>query len=254
MAIPNRQIGGSTTTNLLWQISKQLEHLICVKSGGCGTTTTTTTLPLTTTTSSSSSSSTTTTSTTLAIPNVVIGTQRWSTINLDVTTYQDGTPIPEVTDPTEWSELTTGAWCYYDNDPANGPIYGKLYNWFAVNNIINGGLAPVGQHVPTLSEFQTLQTFLGGQFVAGGKMKSTDTLWISPNVNATNESGFTGLPGGGQFSFGGFDGIGSGAVWWTSTEFNALRAWYMNIVNFNGDAGLSNVDKNSGFSVRCIID
>ena len=280
MAIGNRQIGWSQEDNLLWEISKQLDRMnSIVCTGPCPTTTTTsTTLPLTTTTSSSStststtssssstttttippttttsSSSTTTTSTTLAIPNVVIGTQRWSTINLDVSTYRDGTSIPEVTDPTEWSELTTGAWCYYDNDPANGAIYGKLYNWFAVNNIINGGLAPVGQHVPTLSEFQTLQTFLGGQFVAGGKMKSTDTLWISPNVNATNESGFTGLPGGDQFFFGGFENIGYGALWWTSTEFNALRAWYMNIVRFNGDAGLGNGNKNNGFSVRCIID
>jgi len=253
MSIAPKQIGWSEKANLLWEISRQLDRINSVVcTGPCPTTTTTTTITPTTTTTSSSS--TTTTTTTSAIPNVVIGTQRWSTINLDVSTYRDGTPIPEVTDPTEWANLTTGAWCYYDNDPANGPVYGKLYNWYAVNNIANGGLAPVGQHIPTDTEWNTLITFLGGESVAGGKMKSTDMLWISPNVGATNESGFTGLPGGFQFFFGGFSNIGSGGLWWTLTEFNATNVWYYTLSNFTDDSGRGNSNKNSGFSVRCIID
>jgi uncharacterized protein (TIGR02145 family) len=257
MAIPNKQIGWSGRANLLWAISKQLDILntqMC--TGPCPTTTsTTTTLPLTTTTSSSSSSSTTTTSTTLAIPNVVIGTQRWSTINLDVSTYRDGTPIPEVTDPTEWETLTTGAWCYYDNDPANGPIYGKLYNWYAVNNIVNGGLAPVGQHIPTDTEFTTLTTFLGGELVAGGKMKSTGTsLWVSPNTGATNESGFTCLPAGNRSFFGSFFAIGQNAVFWSSTENGASIAWYRALANIDINISRGSFTKYGGFSVRCIID
>jgi uncharacterized protein (TIGR02145 family) len=186
---------------------------------------------------------------------VQIGTQRWSTINLDVTTYRDGTSIPEVTNSTTWSNLTTGAWCYYNNDSANGAIYGKLYNWYAVNNTINGGLAPVGQHIPTDTEFTTLTTFLGGESVAGGKMKSTGTsLWQSPNTAATNESVFTGLPGGYRDYDGIFFSIGSSGVWWSSSEDLSTLVWLRNLNYNDGNANRGVSFKPFGFSVRCIID
>jgi uncharacterized protein (TIGR02145 family) len=236
MAIPSRQIGWSTRDNLLWQISKQLERLTYVRA-------------------SRNNNITTTTTTTSAIPNVVIGTQRWSTINLDVTTYRDGTPIPQVTDPTEWQNLTTGAWCYLNNDPANGAIYGKLYNWYAVNNTVNGGLAPVGQHIPTDTEFTTLTTFLGGEFVAGGKMKEIGTShWFSPNSDATNSSGFTGLPGSYRDDNGTFLNSGFFGVWWSLTEFDITLAFYRLLTYYDGNFLRSPNNKEYGFSVRCIID
>jgi len=158
--------------------------------------------------------------------DITIGTQTWTKCNLDVTTYRDGTPIPQVTDPTAWVNLTTGAWCYVNNDPATGPTYGKLYNWYAVNNTANGGLAPVGYHIPTLTEWTTLTTFLGGTSVAGGKMKETGLChWLTPNTDATNISNFTGLPAGFRNS-GLFVVIGQQGYFWssTATEYNNTEA------------------------------
>ena len=202
-----------------------------------------------------------------------IGSQIWSSSNLDVTTYRDGTPIPQVTDPTAWENLTTGAWCYYGNDQRNGYIYGKLYNWYAVAGIHNTAslndpslrkqLAPQGWHIPTDAEWTTLTNFLGGETVAGGKMKATGTsqagtgLWANPNTAATNESGFTGLPSGIRWYTGGFfgstDTIG---YFWSSSESNTSFAWYRKLIYDNGylerhDEGGY---KENGFSVRCIRD
>lgn len=129
----------------------------------------------------------------LANDRVSIGTQVWMIKNLSTTKYRNGDVIPQVTDPVQWSTLTTGAWCYYENNPANEAIYGKLYNWYAVNDL--RGLAPVGWHIPTQSEYQTLQSCLGGGAVAGGKMK-TLSLWAAPNAGADNSSGFTAYPAG----------------------------------------------------------
>ena len=128
------------------------------------------------------------------LPNVIIGAQTWSAKNLDITTYRNGDTIPQVTDPEQWGALTTGAWCYYNNDSTNNAIYGKLYNWYAV--IDSRGLAPLGWHVPSDKEWYTLIDYLGGVDIAGGKMKSVSSLWISPNTGATNSSGFSALPGG----------------------------------------------------------
>ena len=116
--------------------------------------------------------------------------------NLDVDRYRNGDPIPKVTDPTAWVALTTGAYCYYNNDSATyAATYGKLYNWYAVND--PRGLAPAGWHIPSDAEWATIETCLGGASVAGGEMKETGTIhWQSPNTGATNSSGFTGLPGG----------------------------------------------------------
>jgi uncharacterized protein (TIGR02145 family) len=149
--------------------------------------------------------------------SVIIGTQTWMLRNLDVITYRNGDSIPQVTDPTQWSGLTTGAWCWYNNDSANGAVYGKLYNWYAVND--SRGLAPAGYHIPTASEWQTLTNALGGLSLAGGDLKEAGTThWSDPNTGATNNSGFTGLPGGNRGAFNGtFSNINNIGYWWTSS-------------------------------------
>jgi uncharacterized protein (TIGR02145 family) len=194
------------------------------------------------------------------IPKVTIGTQTWTTKNLDVTTYSDGTVIPQVTDPTAWANLTTGAWCYYNNDSATGTTYGKLYNWYAVAgihdtdpNTPNKKLAPTGYHIPSDAEWTTLTTYLGGESIAGGKMKATGiSLWNTPNTGATNSSGFTGLPGGYRDNNDSFDDIGNFGTWWSSSEDNTTYAWYRFLNYFNGRAYRGYNYKNFGFSVRCL--
>jgi uncharacterized protein (TIGR02145 family) len=199
-----------------------------------------------------------------SLHNVTIGTQVWQSTNLDVATYRDGTPIPQVTDPTAWANLTTGAWCYYNNDPANGAIYGKLYNWYAVAgihdndpNTPNKILAPEGWHIPTDAEWTTLTTFLGGESVAGGKMKATGTsLWQSPNTGATNSSGFTGLPGScrvinGEFNISGFGVL---SYWWSLFELNITSAFGQNLFSDVGHTSGYDYEKGYGFSVRCLRD
>jgi uncharacterized protein (TIGR02145 family) len=204
--------------------------------------------------SSSGWSSLTTPSTTAVfLPTIVIGTQQWMEKNLDVVTYRNGDIIPQVTDPTAWAALTTGAWCYYNNDVANGAIYGKLYNWYAVND--TRGLAPKGWHVPTDAEWTILTDKLGGTLVAGGKMKTTGTTsWITSNTGATNESGFTGLPGGNRGNDGTFANVGYNGFWWSSSEGGTTYAWYRFLDYGNGDAYRSSKGKANGFSVRCLRD
>jgi uncharacterized protein (TIGR02145 family) len=193
--------------------------------------------------------------------SVTIGTQVWATVNLNVTTYSDGTPIPQVTDPAAWAALTTGAWCYYSNLFANRNTYGKLYNWYAVAGIHdtdaatpNKILAPTGWHIPTDAEWTTLTTTLGGESVAGGAMKAT-TLWNSPNTVATNISGFTGLPGGYRVYFNGtFSNVGVYGYWWSSSEADTTSAWNRNLFAYSGYAYINYNDKSYGFSVRCLRD
>jgi uncharacterized protein (TIGR02145 family) len=210
--------------------------------------------PTTTTTSSSSSTTTTTTTTCAICCDVTIGTQIWTSCNLDVTIYRDGTLIPEVQDQTTWGALTTGAWCYYNNDSANGPVYGKLYNWYAVND--PRGLAPVGYHVPTDAEWTTLTDLLGGENVAGGEMKETGTThWTIPNQGATNSSGFTALPGGFRTNVGGtFFLIDYYGFWWSSSEYNTANAWIRILYYINTLAYRVNLSKARGYSVRLIKD
>ena len=189
----------------------------------------------------------------VALPTIVIGTQQWMEKNLDVLTYRNGDIIPQVTDPTAWAALTTGAWCYYNNDVANGAIYGKLYNWYAVND--PRGLAPTGWHVPTDDEWTTLSTTLGGDAVAGGKMKVAGTTrWTTPNTGATNESGFAGLPGGYRYTNGSFYNVGDYGYWWSSTELNTTNAWYRFLGYNDGSFLRSGGNKKFGFSVRCLRD
>jgi uncharacterized protein (TIGR02145 family) len=171
--------------------------------------------------------------------------------NLDVVTYRNGDVIPQVTDASAWAGLTSGAWCYYNNDVANGAIYGKLYNWYAVND--TRGLAPKGWHVPTDAEWTILTDKLGGTSVAGGKMKSL-TRWTTPNTSATNENGFTGLPGGFRDYYGTFFYIGNFGFWWSSSEYDTASAWFRNLYYNGGNASRDNYDKKNGFSVRCLRD
>jgi len=179
------------------------------------------------------------------------------TTNLDVDHYRNGDPIPQVTDPTAWSDLTTGAWCYYNNDPSAGAIYGILYNWYAVND--PRGIAPGGWHVPTYEEWGALSACLGNESIAGGKMKSTGTieagtgLWYAPNI-ATNSSGFTGLPGGYRFIYGSFFDIGYSASWWSSTSISGNASiHYVN--NVSTDLFFGTYQHYLfGHSVRCVKD
>ena len=199
---------------------------------------------------------------TTSTARVTIGTQVWATVNLDVTTYRDGTTIPQVTDPTQWSNLTTGAWCYYNNNSSSGTTYGKLYNWYAVAgihdadpNTPNKVLAPTGWHLPTDAEWTTLTNTLGGIIVAGGKLKATGTsLWDTPNTDATNSSGFSGLPGGGRSYNGTFTYVGTYGYWWSSSQGNISSAWLRYLAWNFGDAVSFNGNKRHGFSVRCLRD
>ena len=197
--------------------------------------------------------------------NVTVGTQIWTNKNLDIATYRDGTPIPQVTDPNQWANPTTGAWCYYNNDPANGEVYGKLYNWYAVAGIYDAAslndttlrkqFAPTGYHVPTDAEWTSLTTFLGSESVAGGMMKETSTeLWNSPNQDANNSSGFTGLPGGYRVYDGAFGTIGGYGSWWSSSEYDTTVAWARSLGYWYGSAGRNLNVKTYGFSVRLIKD
>ncbi len=198
---------------------------------------------------------------------VMICDQVWMAENLNVSTYRDGTPIPEVQDYTEWANLTTGAWCYYNNDPANGAIYGKLYNWYAVAgihdnnpNTPNKELTPLGWHVPSGSEWNAIENCLGNSLVAGGSMKESGTThWASPNVDATNSSGFTGLPGGSRGSYlgaiEGFHSINTNAGWWSTQRYSNGTASFVESLNSGSTTCNSGGRANSnGISIRCVRD
>ena len=184
---------------------------------------------------------------------ITIGTQTWTLKNLDVATYKNGDTIPEEQNPTAWANLSTGAWCYYENNTAKGTTYGKLYNWYAVND--PRGLAPNGYHIPTDAEWTTLTTYLGGEPIAGGKMKEAGiSHWYDPNTNATNSSGFTGLPGGYRSDYGYFGSIGSHGYWWSLSEYYASYAWSRSLRINDGDVDRAYNYKNTGFSLRCLKD
>ena len=202
-------------------------------------------------TSTGSGTLTWTNATSVIYTSVLIGTQQWMQQNLEVVTYRDGTVIPQVTDATAWAGLTTGAWCYYGNDPSSG--YGKLYNWYAVND--SRGLAPQGWHIPTDDEWTTLSTLLGGYLVAGGKMKTTGiTRWNTPNTSATNESGFAGLPGGYRGNAGTFSNVGILGYWWGVTQYSSTNAWDRDLYYTDGVISRGSYNKAYGFSVRCLRD
>ena len=191
---------------------------------------------------------------------VKIGNQWWMAENLKVTHYRNGEAIPEITKgsvwsnlTSAWSNLTTGAYCVYRNDESNSATYGRLYNWYTVNDSRN--IAPDGWHVPTDAEWTTLTTYLGGESVAGGKLKESGTAhWISPNTGATNESGFAALPGGYRATYGNFDDMGYNATFWSSTEDDSLNAWTRTLPYDYSSVARYYTNKRSGFSVRLVRD
>jgi uncharacterized protein (TIGR02145 family) len=181
---------------------------------------------------------------------VTIGTQVWTSVNLNVSTFQNGDSIPEAKTNPEWvaaGESGKPAWCYYNNDPKSGAKYGKLYNWFAVND--SRGLAPVGWKLATDADWVQLVNSVGGQSLAGTRMKTTSG-WSEGN-NGTNESGFTGLPGGYRVENGTFVNLGSIGTWWSSTESKTFEAidFYLSL---SGSLSRGSTPKQRGESVRCI--
>ena len=218
------------------------------------------------------------------IKGVAIGTQVWTTKNLDVATFRNGDPIPQAKTYEEWKaagENNQPAWCYYENNTANGTKYGKLYNWYAVNDA--RGLAPTGYHIPTDEEWTVLSTFLGGEDVAGKKMKSSSG-WNGYDCkkcnggsaefknlcsackgkqsnssepfsgNGTNSSGFSGLPGGSRSHYGDFLLVGSDIFWWSDSENDATLAWVRALTSFHSNLHRGSSSLNNGFSVRCVRD
>ncbi len=182
---------------------------------------------------------------------VTIGAQQWMAENLSTSNYRNGDPIPQVDNPEAWSLLTTGAWCYYENKSDKNVTYGKLYNWYAVND--PRGLAPAGWHVASDVEWQELVTALGGEKAAGTKLKS-QVLWKEPLVGADNRSGFTAIPSGFRSSSGSYALFGTNSSFWTSTENNAYSAWYREMYNSYSAVYRISTSKTQGFAVRCVKD
>ncbi len=187
---------------------------------------------------------------------VTIGQQIWMTDNLNADKFRNGDIIPETRTIADWKRAGFNqqpAWCYYNNDSINKTKFGKLYNWYAVND--PRGLAPKGWHIPFDAEWTNLANNLGGINIAGGKLKSSGTLdWQSPNTNATNSSGFAGLPGGSRNFDGSINSLGRNGFWWTATQNDALSAWYWYLGFDFESVARYDYNKENGFSVRCIKD
>jgi uncharacterized protein (TIGR02145 family) len=197
---------------------------------------------------------------------VTIGSQVWMQENLKVSRYMNGDTIKTNLSDSAWQSTSSGAYAIYKNNPQNNSIYGKLYNWYAVAD--PRGLCPAGWHVPTDHDWQLLTKYLDPAAdttqccsnTAGGKMKSTGTiqagtgLWQDPNTEATNSSGFTGLPGGSRFVLGSYDNIGNYGYWWSSTEDPSSFAGTRSLGYDNGNSYPLNLGKALGFSVRCLKD
>jgi uncharacterized protein (TIGR02145 family) len=203
----------------------------------------------------------------VALPTIVIGTQQWMKENLDVSFFRNGDAIPYISDPVIFRDLTTPAWTWYNGSAANGEIYGKLYNWYAVND--SRGLCPTGWHVPTSAEWSTLSTkldpnpdptlSLAGVYMKSARITSAGTpIWSLGS--ATNLSGFTGLPGG-RVDFNGSFRMGDEGYWWTSTSFYlvpeapesevTIAVYLGKSISFLSAASFV---KAEGMSVRCIRD
>jgi len=229
MRTVSQQIGWSQEAKLLYEIQRELDYVYNITWNVVNTTTTTT------------------------INSIQIGTQIWALNNLDVTTYKNGDPIPEVTDPTEWANLTTGAWCWNNNNSANDTVYGRLYNAYAVND--PRGLAPEGWHVPIYDDINTLITSLIVDN-NGGNLKETGTShWRNPNTGATNSSGFTALPGGYRNSSdGSFNYINRYGFWWINSPFGPTEQYGFNLNYTDASIDINHYNNNFGFSVRLIKD
>jgi uncharacterized protein (TIGR02145 family) len=195
---------------------------------------------------------------------IKIGDQWWMMENLKVTHYRNGDPIPNVTDSGEWVALTTGAYCEYDNALSNTAVYGRLYNWYAVDDGRN--IAPEGWHVPTDNEWKLLEMYLGmSQAEAdqvdgrgtdeGGKLKESGTYhWLSPNTGATNESGFTALPGGHRDLNGMYNDMHLYAPFWSFTAWSGDEAWFRALLYLTPWIHRNYYNKKAGLSIRCVRD
>lgn len=187
---------------------------------------------------------------------VKIGTQTWMAENLKVIRYRNGASIQNIQDNTSWGNARTGAWCYYDNDAAYNNIYGKMYNGYATQDV--RGLAPKGWHIPTLTEWQTLKTYLGDNNDAG-QLKAT-ILWGPQNVGATNSTGFSALPGGVRGSYGQCINVGSYGYWhtstlWTGDPGNSIDPiWFVSMSHELGGVSRDVTSQMIGYSVRCVKD
>lgn len=183
--------------------------------------------------------------------SVTIGRQVWMAKNLNIDTFRNGDPIPHITSDKEWieyGEKGKPAWCYYDNDSANADKYGKLYNWHAVND--SRGLAPVGCKIPSNEDWNCLTEFLGGEKVAGTKMKSTNG-WNKNGVGS-NESGFSGLPSGFRDNIGNFFLLGKTGKWWSSSKVDETNSFYSSLSHRNATLIMNFINKNQGAAIRCI--
>ncbi len=197
--------------------------------------------------------------------SVTIGTQIWMAENLKTTKYQNSDLIATTTIDISSEDAPKYQWAY-GGDENNVPIYGRLYTWYAISDSRN--VCPKSWHIPTDAEWTTLTTYLGGQDVAGGKLKEAGlTHWQTPNSDATNESGFTALPNGyhgsvylnvnGSWTYsylGSFLNIGSFGMWWSSTGHEVGNAWRRGMKYNTKDVTRDYWDKSYGFSVRCIKD
>lgn len=185
--------------------------------------------------------------------SVSIGKQVWMVENLNVSRYRTGDSIPIITDPVRWNKLKTHGCCFYDNNPASGTTYGRLYNFFAA--VDTRQLAPADWHVPGDDEWQTLVDFLGGDLLAGGRMKEAGTAhWCSPNVGATNESGFTALPSGRRDDGGVFIDIGVATKFWSTLSNHSNTSWERGLSCRYGGVYFGNDDQRAGLAVRCVKD
>ncbi len=189
---------------------------------------------------------------------IFIGSQKWMAENLNTSIYRNGDPVITNLDIASWGSATSGAWTYPNNNPSDLCPYGKLYNWYACNDPRH--LCPLGWHLPSHTEWSLLFDYLGGQDMAGGKMKTIGTLeeasglWFAPNAEATNSSGFSGPPGGRQDDFGIFL-TGIYGYWWSSTEFANNQAWFLELSDLWGASyGYDYGNKTVGHSVRCLRD
>jgi uncharacterized protein (TIGR02145 family) len=186
---------------------------------------------------------------------VTIGEQIWMTQNLRTTKFSDNSDIPQVTDNAAWSTISTPAFCWYKNDEfSNKQNYGALYNWFAVNT---GKLCPTGWHVPSEKEWMALTDNLGGEFIASGKLKEVGKEhWMDPNDGATNDYGFTALPGGYRtgLAAGSFRARGYLGYWWGSTEYDLTGARARLMTYDTREIARGTALKKNGYSVRCVRD
>ncbi|MFM9004508.1 MAG: fibrobacter succinogenes major paralogous domain-containing protein, partial [Flavobacteriales bacterium] len=189
---------------------------------------------------------------------IVIGTQEWMAENLNTSIYRNGDSITTNLNDASWSASTSGAWAYYNNDASNACPYGKLYNWYTCVDARQ--LCPTGWHVPNNEEWIVLTDYLGGNTLAAGTMKSTGTidsgtgLWHAPNTQATNSSGFSGIPGGYRGSTGIFNTFSDYGYWWGSSAGGSFFTRARTLYYLNGNVAANDYNKKTGCSVRCVRD